>query len=99
MTPRVARRHATALVQAGSHIQRQACSGIWCRPRLCRGPGGSDHLVDSLVVWGDLDAIATRVNDHLAAEANQVCVQVFDPNPRGLPLRQWREIASLVLQP
>jgi hypothetical protein len=23
----------------GGRFQRQACSGIWCRPRLCRGPG------------------------------------------------------------
>jgi probable F420-dependent oxidoreductase len=56
---------------------------------------GSDRLVDGLVAWGSLDAIATRVNDHRAAGADQVCVQVFDADPHGLPLRQWREIASL----
>jgi probable F420-dependent oxidoreductase len=56
---------------------------------------GSDRLVDGLVAWGGLDAIAIRVNDHLAAGADQVCVQVFDPDPHGLPLQQWREIASL----
>src|SRR6266498_504627 len=56
---------------------------------------GSDRLVDGLVAWGDLDAIAARVNDHLAAGADHVCVQVFDADPHGLPLRQWREIASL----
>src|SRR6266540_3537261 len=58
---------------------------------------GSDRLVDGLVAWGSLDTIATRVNDHLAAGADQVCVQVFDPDPHGLPLPQWREIASLRL--
>jgi hypothetical protein len=36
----------------------------------------------------DLAAIATRVNDHLAAGADQVCVQVLDAEPHGLPLRQ-----------
>jgi probable F420-dependent oxidoreductase len=56
---------------------------------------GSDRLVDGLVAWGSLDAIAVRVNDHLAAGADQVCVQVFDPDPHGLPLQQWRQIASL----
>jgi probable F420-dependent oxidoreductase len=56
---------------------------------------GSDRLVDGLVAWGGLDAVAARVNDHLAAGADQVCVQVFDTDPHGLPLRQWREIASL----
>ena len=35
----MAQHHAPALVQAGARFQRQACSGIWCRPRLCRGPG------------------------------------------------------------
>src|SRR6266540_5195112 len=58
---------------------------------------GSDRLVDGLVAWGSLDAVATRINDHLAAGADQVCVQVFDADPHGLPLQQWREIASLVL--
>jgi probable F420-dependent oxidoreductase len=56
---------------------------------------GSDRLVDGLVAWGDLEAIATQVNEHLAAGADQVCVQVFDADPHDLPLRQWREIASL----
>jgi probable F420-dependent oxidoreductase len=56
---------------------------------------GSDRLVDGLIAWGDLDAIAARVNDHLAAGADHVCVQVFDADPHGLPLLQWREIASL----
>jgi probable F420-dependent oxidoreductase len=58
---------------------------------------GSDRLVDGLVAWGDLDAIAERVNDHLAAGADHVCVQVFDADPHGLPLSQWREIASLAV--
>jgi hypothetical protein len=56
---------------------------------------GSDHLVDGLVAWGSLDAVATRVKEHLAAGADQVCIQVFDTDPDGLPLRQWREIASV----
>ena len=56
---------------------------------------GSDRLVDGLVAWGSLDAVATRVKEHLAAGADQVCVQVFDTDPHGLPLRQWREIASV----
>jgi probable F420-dependent oxidoreductase len=58
---------------------------------------GSDRLVDGLVAWGDLDAIAARVNDHLVAGADQVCVQIFDADPHALPLRQWREIAGLGL--
>jgi probable F420-dependent oxidoreductase len=56
---------------------------------------GSNRLVDGLVIWGDLDAVRARVDDHLAAGADHVCVQVFNPDPYGLPLEQWREIASL----
>ena len=37
--------------------------------------GGSDRLVDELVVWGDADAIAGRVRAHLEAGADHVCLQ------------------------
>jgi probable F420-dependent oxidoreductase len=56
---------------------------------------GSDRLVDGLVVWGDLDDVAMRINDHLTAGADHVCVQVFDPDPHGLPLWQWRQVSDL----
>jgi hypothetical protein len=39
MTPRRGPEPRDRVVQAGGRFQRQACSGIWCRPRLCRGPG------------------------------------------------------------
>ncbi|WP_156754561.1 LLM class F420-dependent oxidoreductase [Actinokineospora pegani] len=38
---------------------------------------GSDRLVDALVAWGDEDAIAKRVDEHLAAGADHVAVQVI----------------------
>jgi probable F420-dependent oxidoreductase len=37
--------------------------------------GGSDALVDAIVGWGDVDAVAGRVRAHLAAGADHVCVQ------------------------
>lgn len=39
--------------------------------------GGSDRLVDALVCWGPPEKIAKHVEAHLAAGANQVCVQAF----------------------
>jgi probable F420-dependent oxidoreductase len=54
---------------------------------------GSDRLVDALVAWGDVEAISRRVKDHLDAGADHVCIQVFDAEPHGLPLRQWRRLA------
>jgi probable F420-dependent oxidoreductase len=41
--------------------------------------GGSDHLVDALVAWGDLDVIVARVRAHLEAGADHVSVQVLLP--------------------
>ncbi len=57
--------------------------------------GGSNRLVDAIVAWGDLDAIARRVRAHHDAGADHVCLQVLDFNPGEPPLRQWRELASV----
>lgn len=59
--------------------------------------GGSDRLVDAIVAWGTIDDIAARVRAHHDAGANHVCLQVLDPDPRALPLRQWRELAAALL--
>lgn len=57
------------------------------------GPG-SDRLVDSLVVWGDEEAIRRRVTDHLDAGADHVCIQVLTEGGRsGLPAAEWRRLA------
>lgn len=61
------------------------------------GNGGSDRLVDAIVVWGTVETIVRRVRAHHDAGADHVCVQVLDPDPRALPLRQWRELASALL--
>ena len=60
--------------------------------------GGSDRLVDAIVVWGTVDAVVKRVRAHHDAGADHVCVQVLDPDPRVLPLRQWRELAPALLK-
>ncbi len=38
--------------------------------------GGSDLLVDALYAWGDVGAIKKRVDEHLDAGADHVCLQV-----------------------
>ena len=60
--------------------------------------GGSDRLVDAIVVWGTIDAVVQRVRAHHDAGADHVCVQVLDPDPRVLPLRQWRELAPALVK-
>ncbi|MDD9937509.1 MAG: TIGR03620 family F420-dependent LLM class oxidoreductase [Myxococcales bacterium] len=47
--------------------------------------GGSDRLVDALVAWGDLDAIRARIQAHLDAGADHVCIQPFDPTGGPAP--------------
>ncbi len=39
--------------------------------------GGSDRLVDSVYAWGDDAAIRLRVEEHLSAGADHVCLQVI----------------------
>jgi probable F420-dependent oxidoreductase len=59
--------------------------------------GGSDHLVDTLVAWGDVGAVRARVKSHLDAGADHVAVQVLTPDRGTLPLDDWRELAPVLL--
>jgi len=45
--------------------------------------GGSDRLADAIVAWGDVDAVRDRVQAHLEAGADHVCVQAVGPDPLG----------------
>jgi probable F420-dependent oxidoreductase len=58
--------------------------------------GGSDRLVDALVAWGDEDAIAARVQEHVDAGADHVCLQVIHDED-GLPVEQWRRLAAALI--
>jgi probable F420-dependent oxidoreductase len=59
--------------------------------------GGSDRLVDTLVAWGDVDAIRARVQEHLDAGADHVAVQVLAPERAAVPLDDWRQLAPALL--
>ena len=56
---------------------------------------GSDRLIDALVISGDEAAIAERLAQHQQAGADHICIQVLDPDSRGLPLPQWRRLAAI----
>jgi len=58
--------------------------------------GGSDRLVDALVVWGDEATIASRLQEHRDAGADHVCIQVLTGDPGAFPADQWRALASAV---
>jgi probable F420-dependent oxidoreductase len=58
--------------------------------------GGSDRLVDALVVWGDEAAIADRVQAQRDAGADHVCIQVLTSDPTAFPAAQWRTLAPVL---
>ena len=57
------------------------------------GNGGSDRLVDEVVVWGDAETIARRVQEHRDAGADHVCIQVLTGDRMSLPRLEWRQLA------
>lgn len=59
--------------------------------------GGSDRLVDAIVAWGDVETVKARVQAHIDAGADHVCLQVLDPDVRSAPVRQWRVLAKALL--
>ena len=61
-------------------------------------PPGSDRLVDAIVAWGDVDAVARRVAAHHDAGADHVCLQVLRASPAELPHEEWRAIAAALLR-
>lgn len=60
----------------------------------------SDRLIDALVAWGDLDAISDRLDEHYAAGADHVCMQVITEGGMMAPIEEhlpvWRELAKLL---
>jgi hypothetical protein len=49
------------------------------------------------VAWGDEPAIAARVQDHLAAGATHVCIQVVDEDRSQLRLDQLEALAPALV--
>ena len=41
---------------------------------------GSDRLIDAMVAWGDVDSIRARLQRHLDAGADQVCINSVHPD-------------------
>ena len=60
--------------------------------------GGSARLCEALVAHGGEDEILTRIDEHFAAGADHVCVQVLNEDPNIPPMSQWRELAPALTQ-
>jgi probable F420-dependent oxidoreductase len=58
--------------------------------------GGSDRLIDAVIAWGDLKTVVGRVQEHLSAGADHVCIQVLTDDSKTFPIREYRELASTI---
>ena len=58
--------------------------------------GGSERLVDAIVVWGTPETIAARVRAHRDAGADHVCVQVLRDDTK-VPVDEWTQLAPALL--
>ncbi|KAA9165574.1 TIGR03620 family F420-dependent LLM class oxidoreductase [Amycolatopsis acidicola] len=54
----------------------------------------SDRLFDALIVWGDDESIRKRIDEHRAAGADHVCIQVLTADQQGFPRAEWRRLAA-----
>jgi len=59
--------------------------------------GGSDRIVDDLVLWGDLDTIVERLGGHVEAGADHVGVQVIGVEPGRSAMPYWRRLGDALL--
>ena len=86
-----ARQHMAIYLQAPNYTNNLARLGF---DESDVADGGSDRLVDAIVAWGTMDDALARVQAHLDAGADHVCVQVLHPDMAHLPLPEWRELAA-----
>jgi probable F420-dependent oxidoreductase len=59
--------------------------------------GLSDTFVDQLVIWGDADAIATRISRYRQAGADHVMLHVLSEGAQPGPIEAARRLASSLL--
>ena len=57
--------------------------------------GGSEELIDDLVPQGSAEQVGTVLHAHLDAGADHVCVQAV--GVKGLPTREWTELAAALI--
>ena len=91
---------ATARLHLKTYLALPNYSNNWKRQGFTDddiADGGSDRLVDALVVWGDEAAVVERVQQHRDAGADHVCIQVLTDDPAGFPLDQWRALAPALV--
>ncbi len=92
---RIGREHASFYLTAPNYVNNLLWLG-WDETDLA--DGGSDALVDAIVAWGDEDAIRARVQAHLEAGADHVCIQPLGRTQGDLGVDQLRTLAPALLE-
>jgi len=90
----IARQHTSIYLALPNYVRNLLRLGFSEEDML---DGGSDRLVDAIVAWGGVDAIARRVGEHHDAGADHVCLQVLAAEQTSPPVAQWRELAAALL--
>ncbi len=89
-----ARRHMKRYLELDNYVNNLRRLG-WGDADL--NEGGSDKLVDAIVVWGGAAAIRSRIEEHRKRGADHVCLQVLRADPKGSPTADLEPIAKAVL--
>jgi len=89
-----ARRHMKRYLELDNYVNNLRRLG-WGDADLA--DGGSDKLVDAIVVWGGTAAIRSRIDEHRKRGADHICLQVLRADPKGSPTADLEPIARAVL--
>lgn len=88
----VARAHVARLLrlpQFADHLRRLGT------PEEQLADGGSDELLDTLVAWGDVDAVAAHLRRQQEAGADHIALNVLGGDPDTVPMEAWQRLAGL----
>jgi len=87
----MARKHMAMYLAAPNYVNNLLRLGY---PQSEIDNGGSVRLVDDIVAWGDASKVLDRVQAHLDAGADHVCIQVLTEDRGILALDEWRQLAA-----
>ena len=90
-----ARRHMKRYLELDNYANNLRRIG-WADADLAEG--GSDKLVDAIVVWGDAAAIRKRIDDHLTRGADHVAIQVIRVDPSAPASAEWKALGPALLR-
>ncbi len=80
-----ARKVAAEFLEVYIKLPNYRNNWLWLGYTEAEIDGRADRFLDAMVAWGDVDALKQRVQEHLDAGADQVCIQALDPSGSAVP--------------